>query len=511
MADDIENANTPAETPQPVEEMKPTPLPLAAMAALSLALFANSLSTTILYPFAPVMVAQFKVTDDPAKIGYFAGFLASAFFIGNVISQPFWGSLCDTFGRRPVLLTGLSCNALFGMIFGFSINFPWAVLSRLLQGLLASTFVAGRTCIFELTDDSNAALGLSFMGLSYALGLMFGPSVGGLLAQPALKYPSLFPPGSLFDKFIVLLPCIVLTIMSLIGLTLSYFFVPETKGRALSRKDAMAKKAAEEAARKAANPDSLTEPLLLQGENEGGKEKPSSSSAGTVVEEDDPGVWGAIFNERDVLVTTMLMCFTAYMCTGWDELFPLWSLTDWSLGGLSFTTSNVGLAQAAGGLGLIPIQLLLRPWVCKKFGVIMALQLALSTGILQALVPALRLIGPGHPVTMQIVTTFVFLARSWNESAIGTMFMLTANAVRHPKYMGAVNGFVGTCQSVSAGIAPFSMGSLYAWSTSRRGSFPLDFHLAWIVLGLLHLVALPITLLLPESMKRRKFVTKRGH
>lgn len=46
-----------------------TPLPLAALGALSIALFTNSLVVTVLFPFAPVMVASFGVTDDEAKLG----------------------------------------------------------------------------------------------------------------------------------------------------------------------------------------------------------------------------------------------------------------------------------------------------------------------------------------------------------------------------------------------------------------------------------------------------------
>lgn len=46
-----------------------TPLPLAALGALSIGLFTNSLVVTVLFPFAPVMVASFNVTDDEAKLG----------------------------------------------------------------------------------------------------------------------------------------------------------------------------------------------------------------------------------------------------------------------------------------------------------------------------------------------------------------------------------------------------------------------------------------------------------
>ena len=59
----------PVDVPYKLLERRPTPLPLAAIGALSVGLFSNSLIVTILFPFAPIMVASFDVTDNDAKIG----------------------------------------------------------------------------------------------------------------------------------------------------------------------------------------------------------------------------------------------------------------------------------------------------------------------------------------------------------------------------------------------------------------------------------------------------------
>eukprot|EP00271_Cylindrocystis_brebissonii_P005903 TRINITY_DN18294_c0_g2_i1.p2 TRINITY_DN18294_c0_g2~~TRINITY_DN18294_c0_g2_i1.p2 ORF type:complete len:105 (-),score=16.36 TRINITY_DN18294_c0_g2_i1:278-562(-) len=88
---------------------------------------------------------------------------------------------------------------------------------------------------------------------------------------------------------------------------------------------------------------------------------------------------------------------------------------------------------------------------------------------------------------------------------MAAMFILTGNSVRFPKYMGAVNGMLATVQAMFRAVAPPVLGSVFAWSASRRGSFPLDYHLAWLILGLLHVVALLMTLALPPTINYRKF------
>nr|GEW35898.1 putative RNA-directed DNA polymerase, eukaryota, reverse transcriptase zinc-binding domain protein [Tanacetum cinerariifolium] len=60
----------------------------------------------------------------------------------------------------------------------------------------------------ELFRDEHQALGLSTISTSWGTGLIIGPALGGYLAQPADKFPSLVSPNSLFGRFPYLLPCL---------------------------------------------------------------------------------------------------------------------------------------------------------------------------------------------------------------------------------------------------------------------------------------------------------------
>ena len=68
--------------------------------------------------------------------GHKAGYLAGAFYVGTFVSNPFWGWLSDTWGRRPVLLLGVCGCISAEILFGFSQNFGWAMGARTLWGIL---------------------------------------------------------------------------------------------------------------------------------------------------------------------------------------------------------------------------------------------------------------------------------------------------------------------------------------------------------------------------------------
>ncbi|CAI5982964.1 unnamed protein product [Closterium sp. NIES-64] len=143
----------------PSQPPKPNPLPRGPVVAICVMYFTNALAPTILFPFLPLMVASFHVTDDPTKLGYYAGYLGSSYFVGSLISSSFWGILSDHWGRKPVLLIGLAANMVCGGAFGLCTSFHAAMLCRLLHGLLSTIAATGRTTVAELCDSTNQAQG----------------------------------------------------------------------------------------------------------------------------------------------------------------------------------------------------------------------------------------------------------------------------------------------------------------------------------------------------------------
>jgi MFS family permease len=80
------------------------------------------------------MVKDMDLTDDNAKVGYYAGYIMSAFMIGRGLSSFMCGWLSDIYGRKMVLYVGLWSCLLFGTAFGFSKSFWFAVTVRFCMG-----------------------------------------------------------------------------------------------------------------------------------------------------------------------------------------------------------------------------------------------------------------------------------------------------------------------------------------------------------------------------------------
>ena len=68
--------------------------------------------------------------------GYKAGILAGSYYVGSLVGNPIWGWVSDLLGRRPVLLLGVAGTVFSELLFGFSLNFIWAVAARFLWGVL---------------------------------------------------------------------------------------------------------------------------------------------------------------------------------------------------------------------------------------------------------------------------------------------------------------------------------------------------------------------------------------
>jgi predicted MFS family arabinose efflux permease len=111
-----------------------------------------------------------------------AGLAFGAFAISALLLRPFAGRLCDTWGRRPLLVGGAAICAAGMFLTADAGSLTGVVVLRLLLGVAeAAFFVASFAALADLAPPSRMGEALSYNSLGLYLGLAFGPPLGEAL------------------------------------------------------------------------------------------------------------------------------------------------------------------------------------------------------------------------------------------------------------------------------------------------------------------------------------------
>ncbi|KAF8937692.1 hypothetical protein BGZ47_008910 [Haplosporangium gracile] len=156
--------------------------------------------------------------------------MSSSFFFAQFCTSIFWGYMSDRYGRRPILLLGLCGSSIACIFFGLSKSLVWAIISRSMCGLLNGNVGVAKSMLGEIADASNQSQAFSLFGFAWGIGMIVGPFLGGYLANPAQTFPEIFGDWEFFIKYPYFLPCFVASMGGMVGFTVGYFFLKETKG-----------------------------------------------------------------------------------------------------------------------------------------------------------------------------------------------------------------------------------------------------------------------------------------
>ena len=83
-------------------------------------------------PYLSALLRTFHIPES--DIAFHAGLLGTLYALANALTAVPWGELSDRIGRKPVIVLGMTCNALMAMLWGFSVNLPMALVARFLAG-----------------------------------------------------------------------------------------------------------------------------------------------------------------------------------------------------------------------------------------------------------------------------------------------------------------------------------------------------------------------------------------
>eukprot|EP00042_Codosiga_hollandica_P036980 m.287435 g.287435 ORF g.287435 m.287435 type:complete len:644 (-) comp55017_c0_seq7:222-2153(-) len=270
------------------------------------------------------------------------------------------------------------------------------------------------------------------------------------------------------------------------------------------------------------------------------------------------GVFMQLMSDPIVLKVVVIYAIFSFAAIGLDELYPLWASTSLAKGGLSWTQQQIGNSMGITGLILVVVQICFYPMCERRFGALKIFHFcAWGCVLVTPFLPLLSLLQ--HTINNPTSTTpswtlltttpvdyndtTTTFTDSWNTTTFtdswttvstttapvfvengislwvgivilsalnrvffGTVFISTSLFINNcvpSERRGAINGLSMTTTAALRSIAPVFTGSVFAWSISSGHGYPLNSHLAFILLTISFVVAALLGLRLPASLNKQ--------
>jgi EmrB/QacA subfamily drug resistance transporter len=136
-----------------------------------------AIDATVLATAVPTIVAE---------LGGFELFpwLFSGYLLAQAVTTPIYAKLSDVFGRKPVILFGISVFLLGSVLCGVAWNMPALIAFRVLQGLGAGAVQpTSLTIVGDIYTVAERAKVQGYLASVWAMASVVGPTLGGLFSQ----------------------------------------------------------------------------------------------------------------------------------------------------------------------------------------------------------------------------------------------------------------------------------------------------------------------------------------
>ena len=187
------------------------------LTVLFITVFIDLLGFGLIIPILPNLVTKLFMKPE-----WMAGLVAGVYSVAQFLFSPFWGTLSDRFGRRPIILLSVALTALSYLLFSYAVSvviFSLLVIYRFLAGMGSANIAAANAYIADITTKENRAKSMALIGAAFGLGFIFGPPAGGFIKEEF---------GADWVGYVAFMPC-------LLNLIFAWFWLPESiQGRGAS-------------------------------------------------------------------------------------------------------------------------------------------------------------------------------------------------------------------------------------------------------------------------------------
>jgi len=150
---------------------------LEILGAVLLALFLGVLDQTITGPTLPTIVTELGGNE-------YYNWVVTIYLLTSTITVPFYGKLSDLYGRKPLLMIGVTIFLVGSALSGLSQNMPQLLLFRGIQGIGAGAlFPIALAVIGDLFSPQERGKYQGLFGAVFGVSFIIGPFLGGFLTE----------------------------------------------------------------------------------------------------------------------------------------------------------------------------------------------------------------------------------------------------------------------------------------------------------------------------------------
>ncbi|MEM8914764.1 MAG: multidrug effflux MFS transporter [Pseudomonadota bacterium] len=149
-----------------------------SMPLLVAATATGPMALNIFVPSMPAVADEFGAPYSQIQISL------SLFFMGLALGQVVYGPLSDRFGRRPILILGLSLFAVSSLLCMLAQTAEMLIIGRAAQGFAGCAgMVLSRAIIGDVAGRERSASLIAYVTMAMVVVPMVSPATGGLIAD----------------------------------------------------------------------------------------------------------------------------------------------------------------------------------------------------------------------------------------------------------------------------------------------------------------------------------------
>ena len=148
----------------------------------------DAMGIGLIVPVMPDLIQEVR----GAGIGTAAlwgGVLSTVFAAMQFLFGPMVGALSDRYGRRPVLLVSLVVMVADYLLMAVAGTIWLLLFGRIVGGITAATQSTANAYMADISAPEDKAANFGLIGAAFGLGFVFGPVIGGVLAEYGTRAP----------------------------------------------------------------------------------------------------------------------------------------------------------------------------------------------------------------------------------------------------------------------------------------------------------------------------------